>query len=320
MGNIINLGIIGPGNIASIVAKELDKVEELNKYAVASRSLNKAQKFCEKFGFEKPYNSYEKLLKDDNVDLVYIATPHAFHFEQMMLALKYKKNIICEKAFTLNKKDAEIILNKARKDHIFVTEALITAYLPTINDIKDLIDSKVIGQITAYKGVFGNYLMDVERVIKKGLGGGALYDIGIYPLYFCLSLFGFDPQITDVNMKMFNDIDESEVITLNYKNGIKAEIHASIRDELGYYCDIIGTKGRIHIEAFGMPKAVEIYDVNNNLIRKLKYQDNGYKYEFQACVNAINKQRLETKEMPHQDTLMILEYIDNIYAFNKHKN
>jgi|SRR5690554_1487014 len=317
MNELINLGILGPGNIASTITKELDEVEGLNKYAVASRSMKRAKGFSQKFSFEKAYGSYLDMLSDPKLDLVYIATPHAFHYKQMMLALEHGKMIFCEKAFTLNYLDAKKVIDKARSKGIFVSEAMVTAYLPSTNKLKELIDAKIIGNVICYKGVFGNELMHVERVVNKSLGGGALYDIGIYPLYFCLALFGFNPVIKKVDMKMYNDIDESEDILLEYENGIKAEINVSIKDFYGYYCDIIGTKGRIHIETFGMPKVIEVYDNHDNLINKFNFPDNTYKHEFKACVDAINTGQIETEAMPHKDTLKLLEYIDNIYSFNK---
>ena len=126
----INLGILGPGNIASVVADAIKDVEGLNKYAIASRDYKKAESFAARHGYSKAFGAYEEMLADEALDLVYIATPHAFHYEHMMMCIKYKKNIICEKAFCLNKKDAEEVIEAARANNVFVCEALLTGFLP----------------------------------------------------------------------------------------------------------------------------------------------------------------------------------------------
>src|SRR5690554_6492327 len=197
MKETINLAVLGPGNIAQVVMEAIQGKVDIHFYAVASRDIKKAQAFQAKYGFEVAYGSYEELYQDDNVDLVYIATPHAFHYQQMKECIKHKKNILCEKAFTLNLKEAEEILDLAKEHQVFVSEAMLTAYLPSRKLIQDILDSKIIGELLEYKGVFANKLMHVERVVTKSLGGGSLLDIGIYPLYFAISTFGKDFKLED---------------------------------------------------------------------------------------------------------------------------
>src|SRR5690606_6651166 len=146
-------------------------VPNLNKYAVASRDYKKAESFAVKYGYHKAFGSYEEMLADEHLDLVYIATPHAFHYEQMMMCIKYGKHIICEKAFCLHKDDAEAVIKAARAKGVFVCEALLTGFLPSHKIIKDLLESNIIGKIKSFYGVFGNELMHVERVVTKALGG-----------------------------------------------------------------------------------------------------------------------------------------------------
>lgn len=308
----INLGIIG-GNIASIISKELINLPEINLYAVASRSLERAESFSKVHGFKKAYGSYEKLLKDENVDLVYIATPHSHHYEHMMLCLSYNKNIICEKAFTLNQKEAEKVLSVAKQKHIFVTEAMCTAYQPSQKALKNMLP--LIGEIKSCNLIFGVPLMHVERVVRKELGGGALLDLGVYPLYFTFSTFGKDFEIVNASIKLYEDIDEEVKLALLYKNGIKVNMQISVSQNLGYYCNIIGSKGRIYIENFGMPKEIIIFDTNDNLIKIENNFQNGYKYEFLASINALKNNQVETKEMPHQDTLFLMGLIDKIKEY-----
>jgi len=310
----LNLGIIGPGKIAATIAKALDNIKGINKYSVASRSIERAQEFKNNFGFIKAYGSYKEMLEDDNVDLVYIATPHSFHYQNMLMCIEHKKNIICEKAFCLNEKQASEVIKKAKENNVFICEALCTAFLPSVKILNDLLESNIIGEVTSSYSVFGANLLGVERVIKKELGGGALLDIGIYPLFFTLNTFGFNCVIEDVKMKMYNDVDESEIVTLSYPNKVKCIIEASIRDNLGMYSDIFGTKGKIHIENIGRPEFIDVYDNDNNLIKHIDNLRNtsGYEYEFISCMNAINSDKLETDEMTHDKTLKLLEFMDKI--------
>lgn len=313
----INLGIIGPGKIARVVvSKALVNIPDINLYAVASRNLEKAEQFANEFHFQKAYGSYEEMVSQPDLDLVYIATPHSFHYEHMLLCIKYHKNIICEKAFCVTKQEALDIINLARKENVFVTEALCTAYLPSQNVIKNIIERKLIGEVKSMRSVFGASLMDVERVAKKELGGGALLDLGVYPIYFTLSLLGTNYTLHDVQMKMVNSVDEEDIIKLKYPDNKEALIEISVGRNLGYFCDIIGTEGRLHIENFGMPASIELYDQNNKLtpINNL-YPRNGYEYEFLSSINAIQNNRIETEEMPHQMTLEIMNIIERVRNF-----
>ena len=193
-------------------------------------------------------------------------------------------------------------------------EALLTGFLPSRNIINELLASKVIGDVKSFYGVFGNELMHVDRVVDKKLGGGALYDIGIYPLYFALSTFGWNPEIENVEIEKYNDIDKGEVITLRYPNKVKAVVEANIGKDLGIYGEIVGTKGRIFIQNIARPDYLEIYDNNNNLIKKIDKlrQTSGYEYEFLSCMKAIKAEKRETEEMPHIHTITLLKYIDRV--------
>lgn len=312
MDKKINFAVIGPGNIAEVVLNSIKGKVDIVNYAVASRDIDRANRFKEKHGFLKAYGSYEELYKDSNIDLVYIATPHAFHYEQMIECIKNKKNIICEKAFTIGAKQAKEVLDLAKTYGVFITEAMVPAYLPSRILIKELLDSKEIGDLVSYNGVFANNLMHVERVVNKSLGGGALFDIGIYPLYFAISTFGTDFKIEDVNIKALNGVDLTTIFTLKYPNGFNATIYTSVEEDCGIYADIIGTQGRIHIENVARPSKIIIYDLDDNVIKVIDSirPIPGYEYEFQAAVDAIKNKRLECEQMRHQDTLILMKTMD----------
>lgn len=310
----INFAVLGPGKIAEVVLNAIKGKVDMVLFAVASRDQARANAFKEKHGFLKAYGSYEELYNDDEVDLVYIATPHAFHYEQMIECIKLKKNVICEKAFTLSSAQAEEVLTLAKENGVFVTEAMVPAYLPSRDIIRELLDTKVIGDLISYKGVFANSLMHVERVVNKSLGGGALYDIGIYPLYFAISTFGPNFKINDIKIKQLQDVDITTSFTLEYPNGFKAEIYTSVEEDKGIYCDIFGTNGRIHIENVARPSKIIIYDNEGNEIRTIDSlrPTTGYEYEFQAAAKAVASGFLECNEMKHQDTLLLMHTMDYV--------
>lgn len=253
MDKKINFAVLGPGKIAEVVINAIKGKVDVVNYAVASRDIERANSFKKKHGFIKAYGSYEELYKDSNVDLVYIATPHAFHYDQMLECIKNKKNIICEKAFTIGIKQAEEVIKLARENNVFVTEAMILAYLPSKKLIKELIDSKIIGDLISYKGVFGSKLMHVDRVMNKALGGGSLFDIGIYPLYFAISTFGKNFKLQDVKIKELNGVDITTEFNLVYPNGFIANIYSTVEEDSELYGEIIGSKGKIHIENIDRP-------------------------------------------------------------------
>lgn len=316
MDKKINFAVIGPGNIAEVVLQAMKGKVDVINYAVASRDIDRANNFKEKHGFLKAYNSYEALYRDRNIDLVYIATPHAFHYEQMIQCILNKKNIICEKAFTIGSKQAEEVLTLAKTHSVFVTEAMLPAYLPSRTFIKELIKSKEIGDLVSYKGVFANNLMHVERVVNKSLGGGALFDIGIYPLYFAISTFGIDFKIEDIKIKPLNGVDITTEFTLTYANGFNAHIFTSVEESAGIYADIFGTKGRIHIENIARPSKITIYDLDDKEVRVIDAirSTSGYEYEFQAAVDAIKNKKIECDQMRHQDTLILMQSMDYVLA------
>lgn len=316
MKKIVNFAVLGPGKIAEVVLHAIREKVDFTHYAVASRDMERATTFKEKHGFIKAYGTYEELYQDEQVDLVYIATPHAFHYEQMKECITHGKHVICEKAFTLNATQAEEILTLAKEHGVLVAEAMLTAYLPSRNLIRNLLDSKEIGEVISYNGVFTSALMHVERVVTKSLGGGALLDIGIYPLYFAISMFGTNFKIKDIQIKQFQDIDASTSFTLTYPNGFKANIYTSIEENKGVYGDIIGTNGRIHIENIARPSEIIIYDQQGNVKRRISSikDTNGYEYEFQAVLNALQEEKLECSEMTPKDTLFLMQTMDYVLS------
>lgn len=228
-----NWGIIGCGKIAHKFAEDLITVPNATLYAVASRDLKKAKDFGKTYDVYCCYGSYKELATNPEVDIIYIATPHVFHFENSLMCLTNKKAVLCEKPFAINIKQVEEMITAAKNNNTFLMEALWTYFLPHYKYVLNIIQSNELGEVKSLKADFGfASTYDPEnRLFNKKLGGGSLLDVGIYPLFAALSILGY-PEETEANAK-FNDdgIDEKCSMLLTYKNNIQASLHSSITEK-----------------------------------------------------------------------------------------
>ena len=309
----MKLALLGPGRIAGTVAQALVATPEIECYAVASRDLARAEAFAEKFGFRKAYGSYEEMLSDPEVQLVYITTPHSLHYEQMLLCLEYGKNVICEKAFTLNADQARKVFAKAKEKGLYVAEAIWTRYMPSRKIIQDIIDSGIIGKLNV---VTANLSYDIdwkERLVDPALAGGALLDIGIYGLNFALMHFGTDIERMESSVWMTpTGVDGMETITIFYNDGRMAALNHSIyarSDRKGIFH---GEKGYVVVENINNPNAVNVYDDKDVLLAHydVPEQINGYEYEFMEAIRCIEAGKTESDSMPAAETIRVMEMMD----------
>ncbi len=309
----MKLALLGPGRIADIVANALVGTPEIECYAVASRNLERAEAFAKKFGFQKAYGSYEEMLSDPEVQLVYVTTPHSHHYEQILLCLEHGKNVICEKAFTINARQARHIFQVAKEKGLYVAEAIWTRYMPSRKIIQDVIDSGVIGKLNV---VTANLSYDIdwkERLVDINLAGGALLDIGIYGLNFALMHFGSDVERMESSVWMTpGGVDGMETITLFYGDGRMAALNHSIyarSDRKGIFH---GETGYVVVENINNPNAVNVFDDNDQLIAHydVPEQINGYEYEFQEAVRCIEAGKTESDSMPWSETIRVMEMMD----------
>ena len=225
----MKIGVLGAGNISHMVAPAMVALEEIECYAVASRDLGKAQAFADQFGFQKVYGSYEEMLKDPNVELVYIGTPHSHHYDLMMLCIAYGKPILCEKAFTLNADQARKVQKAAAEKGIFVAEAIWPRYMPSRKIISDVMNSGIIGTPNTLTANLSYVIGQVPRIVQPELAGGALLDIGVYGINFALMHFGTDIERVESSVKMHDTgVDAMETITIFYKDGRMAVLSHSI--------------------------------------------------------------------------------------------
>jgi predicted dehydrogenase len=310
------IGILGTGEIAermAITLNQLRKTVEL--YAIASRTPVRAKQFAQKHGIKQFYGSYFELVCDNEVDFVYVATPHAFHFENAKLALNHGKHVLCEKPFTINSKEASYLFNLANHKGLFINEAMWTKFLPIMDQLKQTIHTGAIGQVKSLVLSFGKRLNHVPRLFDPALAGGALLDICIYPITFTMEIFGDEYEnIYSSVQYLESGVDAHESLIITYKNRTMATVHATqiaCTDRGG---SIYGTDGYIKIDNINNPEIISVYDCSHNLIKKIERpkQVTGLEYEIIASIDAIRKKEKECYQHPHSDTLKIMHIMDTL--------
>ena len=310
---MFRLGIIGAGWIAEKMAEALAPAEDYCVHAIASRSIEKAEEFAGRWNIPKAYGSYEEMVKDKDIDLVYIATPHSHHFPHAMLALENGKHVLVEKAFTANAAEAEILLKTAREKGLFITEAIWTRYMPLSHKVTEIMESGIIGQPRILTATLCYMMEFKERIVRPDLCGGALLDLGVYSLNFARMYFGTDIVRTVTNVHIGpTGMDMHESISLSYADGKMANLQAGtlcLNDRQGI---ISGTEGYIRVDNINCPSVIEVYRNYELTARYEKPADmvNGYEYQVYECRRCIETGLPESPMMPHEETLSIMKQMD----------
>jgi predicted dehydrogenase len=309
------IGILGTGKIAGIMAGTIKKMKNVKVYGVASRSEERAQEFADEYAVKVVYTSYEEMMLDSKIDLVYIATPHSEHYNNMKMCIENGKNVLCEKAFTANAAQAEEILNLAHEKGVFVAEAMWTRYMPMLTTIKGILSSGIIGEPTMLTANLGYNIAEKERIIEPSLAGGALLDIGVYTLNFAAMMFGKDIEKVESSCtKLESGVDAQDSITLTYKDGKMAVLNSTVNGISDRRGVIYGSKGYLVVENINNFESVTVYDASYKAGKTTKApkQITGYEYEVYSCFNAIDKGDIEPWEMPHEETLRIMKQMDEL--------
>lgn len=309
------MAIIGAGNIASHMAKAINGLDDVNAYAIASRDLTKAQRFAKEYKFDKAYGSYEELVKDEEIDLVYIATPHSQHYAHAKLCIEHGKAVLVEKAFTANARQAKEIIELASKKGVFLTEAIWTRYMPGRKMIQDIIASGRIGKVDSVEADFSIPICNVPRMNDPALAGGALLDLGMYTLTFASMFLGDDIISTESRcIKYKTGVDATDFIRLTYRDGRQAFLRTSMVSGSRNEGKINGTDGYIEVFNLNCLEKINVYDGDGQLVDTLIPPQlvNGYEYEVLACKKAIEEGKLECAQMPHAETLLIMEQMDGL--------
>lgn len=311
----MKIGILGAGKISHSVVPAMLALDEIECCAVASRDYERAKAFADQYGFQKAYGSYEQMLNDPEVELVYVATPHSHHYEHMKMCMEHGKAVLCEKAFTMNGIQARGIMEYAKEHGVFAAEAIWPRYMPSRKMINDVIDSGVIGKVNTLTANLSYVIHQVPRITEPALAGGALLDIGVYGINFALMHFGTDIDRVESSVQMTpSGVDGMETITIFYRDGRMAVLTHSIYARSDRKGIIHGDRGYIVVENINNPQSISVFDTEDRLVAHydVPAQINGYEYQFAECVRAIEAGRIESWSMPLEDSVYVMELMDSL--------
>ena len=312
---IMRVGIIGAGWIAEKAAITLNGLKECECYAIASRSLDKAQAFANQWHIKKTYGSYSELIADADIDLVYVATPHSHHYDVTRQALLAGKPCLVEKAFMANARQTSEILDLAHQQNVFLAEAIWTRYQPVVDTVRSLISSGRIGTPRLVTATLGYSMGDKPRIMRPDLCGGALLDLGVYCLNFVRMFFPDNIVSIDSQcVKSPTGMDLTNAITLVLADGMLCNLQSSascVGDNIGV---IAGTEGNLIIDNVNNPQTITVNGPDRTYIETIRVsqQITGYEYQFLACRQALIDGLLEPREMPHHETLYIMQLMDSL--------
>ena len=287
---LLRIGIVGAGWIAEKAAITLNGLDSCEAYAIASRSLEKATAFAEKWKMRKAYGSYAELIADKDVDLVYVATPHSHHYDVTREALMAGKPCLVEKAFMANYHQAKAIVDLSRERKVFLAEAIWTRYQPVVKMMRDLIDSGRIGTPRLVTATLGYSMGDKPRIMRPDLCGGALLDLGVYALNF-VRMF-FDADIVSMEsqcVKSQTGMDLTNAMSLVLSDGVLCNLQSSaacVGDNIGV---IAGTEGNLIIDNINNPQQITVNGPDRTYVETIRVpqQSTGYEYQFLACRQAL---------------------------------
>ena len=312
---IIRWGIIGAGKIAKKFAQDLSTLENTTLYGIASRNIEKAHLFASEFNAAKAYGNYEELALDDNVDAIYIATPHSFHCVHTLLCLEHKIPVLCEKPFAMNFHEVDRMIQSAKKNETLLMEAMWTAFLPHFQYICQLIKQKHFGKLLKLEADFGshpNYDIN-SRVFDKSVGGGSLLDIGIYPIFAALSTLGV-PEDIDAQATFFSDGADSSCDMVFHYDEVKAYLNSSLIQDTATEAVFYFEEGTVKINGrFHQPTSIILIDKSGNSeLKTFDYTTIGYSYEIEHFNELIRQGKTESDIMPFDRSISLISTIDRV--------
>jgi predicted dehydrogenase len=314
----IRWGILSTGWIAKKFAEGLSVLPDAEIVAVGSRAQETADAFGEKFGVPHRHASYEALADDPAVDVVYIGTPHPFHKDNSLLCLEAGKAVLCEKPFTINAGEAKEVIALAREKGLFLMEAMWSRYIPIIVKLRELLAEGVIGEmrmLTADLG-FRSEFDPKSRLFDPELGGGALLDVGIYPISFASMVLGTPSRTASLATMGRTGVDELAGLVFGYDGGQLAILHTGLRADTVIEATVMGTKGKIRVHSpwfYGTTLTLSVEGRDDEVI-SLPYEGNGYNFEAAEVMRCLRQGKLESEVMPLDETLAIMQTLDAIRA------
>ena len=314
----VRWGIVGTGAMARTAARDLQLLPQAEILAIASRSHANAQAMARELDVPRAYGSLDALCADPEIDLVYIATPNHRHAPDTLAALAAGKGVVVEKPFALHANEARQMVSMARERGLLLMEALWTRFLPGICKLQELLAQGAIGTPTLLQADFGfTAPFDAQsRLYAPELGGSALYDIGVYPLFLAQLLFGAPEHIEAHARLAPTGVDASCTISCRYTSGVLAQCAASFECDLPTEARIMGSQGRLELaRMFHMPTKLTL--VNNSGQHEIaiaKALGKGYTHQFAAAIDAYRAGQCECPLWTHSQSLALMETLDRVRA------
>jgi predicted dehydrogenase len=314
MNDVVRWGILGTGNIATSFATGVATMPDAQLAAVGSRSMATADLYADRFNIQRRYASYRELAYDPEVDVVYIATPHSAHLENMLLCFEAGKPVLCEKPFTINAAQARTAIEAARKRGLFVMEATWMRFTPLMVALRKMLADGVIGEVRMVSADFGIRVPfdPTFRLFNPALGGGGMLDVGIYPISLAQMILGTPTEVVGLAELGETGVDEQSAAILRYAGGQLAVLHNAIRTETPQEATILGTEGWIRIDPpWWMPESMTITKPDADPKRlDIPFVENGYTYEAAEVHRCLAAGELESPLMPLAETVAIMETMD----------
>ena len=318
MTDPVRWGILGTGWIADQFAQGLDQLAGAELVAVGSRTPESAQRFAEAYNVPHRHGSYQALADDPDVDVIYVATPNPWHRDHTLLCLDSGKPVLCEKPFALNARQAAEMVQVAREKDLFLMEAMWTRFFPLMGKVRALVDEGAIGEVQMLVAdLCIQFDLDPsDRRYAPGLGGGALLDLGVYPLSFASMIMGAPSSIEALAHLGETGVDEQAGIVLGYGRGRVGTLYTSIRVDSPVEATILGSEGQIRIHSWWIhPDRLTLsLDGGEATTIQMPFAGNGYQFEAAEVMACLRAGKLESDLMPLDETLSIVETMDTIRA------
>jgi predicted dehydrogenase len=315
----IRWGILGTGGIAKAQTSDLIR-HGFTVAAVGSRTQQSADAFAAEFGIPAAHASYQSLVEDPDVDIVYVATPHSFHAENALLALNAGKHVLVEKAFTITAAEARQLVELATKNSLVVLEAMWTRFLPHMVRIREIIAAGTIGEPRGLIADHSQYLSKdpAHRVNNPALGGGALLDLGIYPVSFAFDLFGTPERVKAISAPTATGVDRQTSILFGYDGGAQAMLQVALDMRGPNTACILGTEGRIEIDAIWYaPTSFTVFSTAGDVVEHYEPEPmvgRGMQYQAWEAERLIESGELAGTVLPPEESVRIMETLDEIRA------
>jgi len=319
MSEPLRWGVLGTGRIAHTFASDLRFNDDAVVTAVGSRTKSSADAFADEFDVPRRHSSYEDLVRDDEVDVIYVGTPHPMHFANAMLALEHGKPALVEKAFTMTAQEARDLVAAARSKQLFLMEAMWTRFLPHVVALREMISAGSLGEIVTVEADHGKWFEPdpTSRLFAPELGGGALLDLGVYPVSFASMLLGTPDRLTALVDPAFSGVDGQASMLLGHPNGAHAVLTCTSGARSPTRACVSGTQARVEIAGDFYAPTSFTFITRDGEQQRFEYptQGRGLHYQTQEVARCLREGKLESAVMPLDESVAIMETMDSVLGF-----